>query len=187
MSYDRIAIDKFGRQYFEGGLPGGGGYPSYKNAFGNRAKDAEWFMRVFPDAEMVVDLGGAYGYVAYHLERMGVRAITLDVSEWCAKNCQGDFVLASVTHLPFKDQSIDCCYSSGVLEYIPEELVDQTISEIERVFRRGLIIISYCRGGDSTHRTIKLADWWLDRFSPRFFLSPSDPWKRNVVRGRKCA
>lgn len=180
-------VGKFGRQYFEGGLPEGGGYPSYKSEFGIKARDAKWFMNIFPDAEMVVDLGGAYGHVAHHLEKMGVRAITLDVSEWCAKNCSGDFVLASVTHLPFKDQSIDCCYSNGMLEHIPEELVGLAISEIERVFRRGLIIVSYMRGNDSTHQTIKPADWWLDRFSPRFLLAPSDPWRGNVVRGRKRA
>lgn len=177
---------KFDRQYFEGGLPEGGGYGSY-NAEG-RGQDADRIISLMPDPQSFIDVGGAYGKVCGEilLRRPEILALTLDVSMWAAEKDLLEHIVASATHIPFKDKSFDCAYSNGMLEHIPEELVDLVVSEIDRIARRGVLIISYLTGDDKTHRTIKPAEWWAERIPEKFFIAATDPWDlSNTIRGRR--
>lgn len=72
-------------------------------------------------------------------------------------------------NLPFQDKEFDFTFSSDVLEHIPSELINQTISEISRITR---IETFHCistfydkRKGFNFHLTIMPIDWWQQKFN----------------------
>ena len=96
--------------------------------------------------DRVLDIGCAYGMVVEALRQHGIDAVGIDVSQWAARNERsGYYVRASGHALPFKSKAFDCVYSQGVLEHIPEELIDYTLQEIRRVGLGGYLAITFGR------------------------------------------
>ncbi|MGB8650004.1 MAG: class I SAM-dependent methyltransferase [Mycobacteriales bacterium] len=94
----------------------------------------------------LLDVGGGPGYFADAFRALGARYIGLDadVGELSLHGRQvaRDTVLGSGLALPFRDGSVDVCYSSNVLEHVvaPEVMADEMV----RVTRPGgLVFLSY--------------------------------------------
>lgn len=176
MSYDRIAIDKFGRQYFEGGLPEGGGYGSYE------VVDLERRIAVLMELlnpRSVLEVGCAYAPMVKILNERGIFAVGMDISRWCAEQSAApdNHVVGSATDLPFKDKSFDAVMCIGTLEHVPEDLIPKTMSEFDRVAKRGgLLQISFTPGthSDKTHRTHHEFGWWVKQVPRKFYLFKLD-------------
>lgn len=119
--------------------------------------------------QSVLELGCARGYLLKRLESNGIQAVGLDVSKHCyltrVTNAVQEFDICQ-TPWPFKDKEFDLCYSMAVLEHIPEEFVQNIMSEIERVSKRGLhgiVFTERSNGSDKTQCSLKSKEWWLER------------------------
>ena len=94
----------------------------------------------------VLDVGGGPGYFADAFERAGATYLSLDadVGELTGSGDSrpGTVVLGSGMQLPFRDGSVDVCYSSNVLEHVSEPW--RMAEEMLRVTKSGgLVFISY--------------------------------------------
>jgi len=83
----------------------------------------------------VLEIGIGNGIVSFALRRAGVKVTTLDF----APDLEPD-VVASVTKLPFDDNSFDVVACFEVLEHIPWEQVPRALEQIQRVCQRYAVI-----------------------------------------------
>lgn len=112
--------------------------------YGLLADDSVREVSRFADLEgaQVLDVGGGPGYFADAFTAAGARyaALDADAGEMAAAGQpRTNTVLASGLALPFADDSLDVCYSSNVLEHVPEPTV--MAEEMIRVTRPGGTVI----------------------------------------------
>ena len=97
------------------------------------------------DGEVLLDVGGGPGYFRTAFERAGATYLALDadVGELSGLGeISTRTVIGSGMQLPFRDGSLDVCYSSNVLEHVPEPW--RMAEEMLRVTRRGgTVFLSY--------------------------------------------
>lgn len=55
------------------------------------------------------------------------------------------FINGSIVNLPLKDETIDKAISISVLQYIPDDLLFQTLNELVRIMRNEGIIVIHCK------------------------------------------
>ena len=93
----------------------------------------------------VLDVGGGPGYFAAEFARAGAGylAVDSDVGELAARGAPGPrTVLGSGMALPIRSAAVDVCYSSNVLEHVPEP--ERMAAEMLRVTRPGgTVVLSY--------------------------------------------
>jgi len=95
--------------------------------------------------QLMLDVGGGPGYFRQAFEAAGASYVALDadVGELAgAGSIDARTVLGSGMQLPFRDAAVDVCYSSNVLEHVPDPW--RMAEEMVRVTRPGgLVFISY--------------------------------------------
>jgi SAM-dependent methyltransferase len=93
----------------------------------------------------VLDVGGGPGYFADAFEAAGATYLSLDADVGELTGLGDDRsgrVLGSGLALPFRDDAVDVCYSSNVLEHVPDPW--RMAEEMLRVTRPGgIVFISY--------------------------------------------
>ena len=113
----------------------------------------------------VLDVGGGPGYFADSFRRAGARylAIDSDVGEMSLHGHSpepGTSILGSGLHLPVRDGAVDVCYSSNVLEHVPDPW--RMADEMVRVTRPGgYVFVSF---------TSWLSPWGGHETSPWHYL-----------------
>ena len=94
---------------------------------------------------VLLDVGGGPGYFRAAFKAAGARyyAVDADVGELSgAGEIDRGTVVGSGMQLPFRDASVDVCYSSNVLEHVPDPW--RMAEEMLRVVRPGgLVFLSY--------------------------------------------
>ncbi len=159
----------FEREYFEDGTIG---YREYRD-FCTHYSTARFIAKLKP--ESVLDVGCGRGYVIRVLENEGIKVTGLDISHHCWHTRATDSMrVCDITITPwgFANKAIDLCFSSNLLEHIPEDKIDSVIQEMVRVSKRGLHAIHFTDHGyveadkdiDITHVTMKNKQFWLDKF-----------------------
>ena len=97
------------------------------------------------DGAALLDVGGGPGYFRDAFRRAGARyyALDSDVGELSGLGAIGaGTVIGSGMQLPFRDGAVDVCYSSNVLEHVPDPW--RMADEMVRVTRPGgTVFISY--------------------------------------------
>ncbi len=97
------------------------------------------------EGAVVLDVGGGPGWFADAFRRAGAAYVSVesDLGELAAVTVPGPgSVLGSALALPFRDGAVDVCYSSNVLEHVPDQ--DRMLDEMLRVVRPGgLVFCSY--------------------------------------------
>lgn len=97
------------------------------------------------DDAILLDVGGGPGYFARAFRGAGATYLSVeaDLGELAAVAEPGPgSVLGSALALPFRDRSVDVCYSSNVLEHVPDP--ERMLDEMVRVTRPGgLVFCSY--------------------------------------------
>jgi len=95
--------------------------------------------------QVLLDVGGGPGYFREAFEARGASYVALDadVGELSgAGSIDTRTVIGSGMRLPFRDDTVDVCYSSNVLEHVSDPW--QMAAEMVRVARPGgLVFISY--------------------------------------------
>ncbi|WP_330276405.1 class I SAM-dependent methyltransferase [Lentzea sp. NBC_00516] len=127
-------------------------------AFLKEQSDPDHFYRILADdsvaqvssyvslkGSVVLDVGGGPGYFAEAFRGAGARYVGLDpdVGELSARGePDPGMIRASGTALPFRDASVDVCYSSNVLEHVDDPWL--MLAEMVRVTRPGgTVFMSY--------------------------------------------
>jgi SAM-dependent methyltransferase len=94
---------------------------------------------------LVLDVGGGPGYFADAFRAAGARYVGVDpdVGELSTRGAPAPgMIMASGMRLPVRTESVDLCYSSNVLEHVPDPW--QMAAEMVRVTRPGgTIFLSY--------------------------------------------
>ncbi len=98
------------------------------------------------EGRLLLDVGGGPGYFADAFRALGARYVGLDaeVGELSlhGRTAARDTVLGSGLALPFRDGAVDLCYSSNVLEHVPDP--ELMANEMVRVTRPGgLVFLSF--------------------------------------------
>ncbi|MFG6197357.1 methyltransferase domain-containing protein [Nonomuraea sp. JJY05] len=126
----------------------------------------------------VLDVGGGPGYFADAFRRAGARCVCVDVDagELTGQGTPGSGVLGSALELPLADGSVDVCFSSNVLEHVPDPW--RMAGEMARVTREGgLIFLAY---------TNWLSPWGGHETSPWHYLGGEHAARRYArVHGRQ--
>jgi len=100
--------------------------------------------------KLVLDAACGTGYGSYEISKYAQKVIGIDISnetiKYAKKNYKRenlDFITASVTDLPFQDNSFDVITSFETIEHISEKQQLHFLDEIVRVLKgNGLLIIS---------------------------------------------
>lgn len=129
----------------------------------------------------VLDVGGGPGYFAAAFARAGARfaGLDADAGELSAAGIAGDnTVMGSGLDLPLADGCVDICYSSNVLEHVPDP--QRMAAEMLRVTRPGgLVYLSW---------TTWYSPWGGHETSPWHFLGgryAADRYARRMGRRPK--
>jgi len=123
------------------------------------------------DGAMIVDVGGGAGFFTEALRGAGawVTCIDVDAGEMTSRTglAPRGAVLGSALRLPLKTASVDLCFSSNVLEHVPDPLA--MADEMVRVTRSGgIVFLSYTNwlspwGGHETSPWHYLGGQWAAR------------------------
>lgn len=161
----------FDRDYFVwNGRGESRGYRGTYADFPENLKFAEYIKALTP--ENVLEVGCAYGFLVKRLNDMGIPTEGVDVSRFAYKMRATDsFRVGSILDLGFyKDKQFDLGVTVETFEHILEQDVDQALSEIARVSKRGVHWIAYKEVDDLvkthediTHVNIKPYEWWVDK------------------------
>lgn len=133
--------------------------------YGTLAADSVEQLREHADLDgaTVLDVGGGPGWFAEAFRAAGARYVSVesDLGELAAVTVPGPgSVLGSALDLPVRSGAVDVCYSSNVLEHVPDPL--RMLEEMLRVVRPGgLVVCSY---------TLWLSPWGGHETSPWHYL-----------------
>ncbi|WP_283138409.1 class I SAM-dependent methyltransferase [Rhizohabitans arisaemae] len=109
--------------------------------YGLLARDTVAQLRTYTDLadRLVLDVGGGPGYFTEALRDAGARPLCVDcdAGEMALRDgvIPDGAVLGSALALPFRDASVDVCFSSNVLEHVPDPWA--MADEMVRVTRPG--------------------------------------------------
>jgi len=139
---------------------------NYRMAKRNRARAFKDIMSI-PDRANYLDVGCGRGEtldMANHLDRSGVFGVEI-VPSLCLRY---RVTQASITNLPFADNSMDYVSCYDVLEHLPTEDVETALSELWRVTDKALFITTNDHKsnylGLDLHLTRKPREWWEEWF-----------------------
>ncbi|WP_084962046.1 class I SAM-dependent methyltransferase [Thermoactinospora rubra] len=121
------------------------------------------------DKAVVLDVGGGPGYFIREFARHGARGVCVDVN---AGELAGGGILGSALELPFADASVDVCFSSNVLEHVPDPW--RMAEEMVRVTKPGgVVFLAY---------TNWLSPWGGHETSPWHYLGGERAARRYQAR-----
>lgn len=120
----------------------------------------------------VLDIGTGCGELVRVLRGRGIDAWGLEVSEYAVANSHGFVRQGDVRDIPFGKQ-FDLVHSQGLWEYIPNEDVQQAITECRRVGKAQEHNYDTVGCDDPPeHQKLPLhtTDWWLDQWYPKILV-----------------
>lgn len=185
----------FGRDYFET-LDGGLGYQD-STMWEDIAHTIKEVFAIYDQADNsgslhTIDVGCAKGFLVRHLRRRGFDAWGLDFSEYAIGQAPDDtaeylrlYDLTSRALPDFGSQKLTFALCIETMEHIPEEHVDQALTNILHLVKRGSqILFTICTDqqpgwdSDPTHVTIKSRAWWDSRLDQVGYKVSSDDLRR---------
>jgi ubiquinone/menaquinone biosynthesis C-methylase UbiE len=92
------------------------------------------------DVETVLDAGCGNGVIINNLPKIFKKTAGLDMSEESLKYVKAEKILASITSIPFADNSFDLLICSEVLEHLKDEDYFATVKELQRVAKKYIIL-----------------------------------------------
>lgn len=137
---------------------------------------AKMVSKGLPLGSTVFDGGCACGSILYGFKKLGYKTIGMDLSSYMVELGTQHFdndelICGSLAKIPLENNSVDLVHSAQVLEHIPKELMDDIISEFERILKpngRMFLCLDAIRDGetkemymgDPTHVNIQPIEYW---------------------------
>lgn len=121
----------------------------------------------------VLDIGTGCGYLVKVLRDRGIDAWGLEVSDYAVDHSHGYVRQGDVREIPFGRQ-FDLVCSQGLWEYIPEEDVQQAISECRRVGKQQEHNYDTlgCDDPPEHHKlSLQTEQWWLNQWYPKVLVA----------------
>lgn len=126
------------------------------------------------DFDTILDIGcGRAQFVSMMLKR-GKQVSACDISQALIDKLSIpgiEFVCCSMSDIKF-DRKFDLITAFDVLEHIPEELIDQSLSELKRVMGKySIVSIAWHQDekwGMDLHVTVKGESWWHEKLNEFF-------------------
>lgn len=127
----------------------------------------------------IYEVACAKGYLVDWLVKFGLDAYGIDISEYAIskapESVSGRVSVANATNLPWEDNTADCVVSMEFFEHVPEDEIEQVLSEKMRVLRSGGMMLMKINiddhhssgedDNDHSHFTIKPRIWWENIFA----------------------
>ena len=92
-------------------------------------------------AKLILDVGCAEGFITSHLSQLQAQVIGIDIDEGLkiakSKVKNANFLRASITHLPFKEETFEAVTLLEILEHLPDTTISEGIAEVDRVLKSG--------------------------------------------------
>ena len=96
-------------------------------------------------AKLVLDIDCAEGFITNFLSQLPAYVVGVDIDESikiAKKKVSGtDFIRATITNLPFKNECFDAITLLEILEHLPDPTLDEGIKEVDRVLKPGGILL----------------------------------------------
>ena len=151
------------------------GFESYRERSpGLRFLDNALTLLQMPEGATVVDLGCGTGRVSAALQQQGFQVTAVDIAANACREFHGSFVEACLWDLPETLGKFAFGFRADVMEHIPTERVDDTLSNIANHVDECYFQIAnfVCHEGDKIgehlHLTVRPMTWWLDALSEYF-------------------
>lgn len=116
--------------------------------------------------DTVLDAGAGMGYQTQWFQNNGLTVYSTDIVpmfEQCIAAPLWDMSEISKT---------DWVFCADVLEHIPPDLVDKSLSELKRIATKGIYLDICCREdnkgsliGEKLHLTVQPPEWWLRKIN----------------------
>lgn len=132
---------------------------------------------------LVLDCGSGTG--EYHPFLGGQRIVSLDITSEQLKSVEGEKVCADAARLPFKDNTFDCIWSCGALQYFRVDIAE-VIAEWKRVTKHSGKIYILTPNRDSPFDRVKKRlgmRGWKDLGPVERLYSPSELERFGKVYG----
>lgn len=98
------------------------------------------FLEIIPDdTETILDVGCGNGAITNILSKR-YNVVGFDRSKEALKHVNTKTVQGSCDNLPFEDNAFDMVLCSEVLEHLPTDILNKTVSEIKRVSKKYILI-----------------------------------------------
>ena len=139
----------------------------------------------------ILDVGCGVGILVEQFNKLGYDAIGIDINHSAIDNSicpKKGFLVENIANLEYSENYFDLVVSREVLEHIPQQEIDKSIQELDRVSKGLMIhIIAVTKRGksatkDPTHVNVQTENWWVSKFQQygykvikkpkKFFLSP---------------
>lgn len=113
----------------------------------------------------VLDIGSSFGWLEYQLKGSGAILTGIEPNkealEFASKNVkEAKFVFGSAIKIPFKDNEFDAVFFFDVLEHIPKGMEKEAFAEINRVLKKGGVLLM---STPNNHLLVNLLDpaWYF--------------------------
>ncbi len=113
----------------------------------------------YPETKKVLDVGCGHGFLVKALLKKGIEAFGVDFSQYAGEEIPNNFFISNALILPIADNEFDVVISSDFFEHLREEDIDQVYSEMKRVGKNVMALISF-KGKEPSHLTVKPRGWW---------------------------
>lgn len=159
----------YNEEYFEGDHSKSN-YSGYIEAsYGPSRMLAETLHRFFRPLNSL-DVGCAVGHAVKHLEKLGVDAHGVDISDWAVEYAKTPRVLQADFSESIISTQYDLVYSYDVVEHVLPERLAFAISNLWQATKRDLLVVpaTYENGeisdpNEPTHLTFQPHSWWVDQ------------------------
>jgi hypothetical protein len=132
--------------------------------------------------DRILEIGSGDGTTMF-----GLRELGYDITGTDIYSTHKDIIECSVWKLPFKDNEFDVVISTDVLEHLPTDMVDKSISELQRVAKRHIHIVACWADrqrvkGEVVHKTVRPISWWKGKFNNQEIIDRDD-FMREIKNG----
>jgi SAM-dependent methyltransferase len=137
---------------------------------------ADYVAGLIPEFSSILDIGCGDGITVKILREKGFDAFGIDITLDGIKTDPVEtepgaiFFRSPIWDMPFAEDAFDYVISTDALEHLPPQMIEQSICEIFRIAKKGVIhcIATFPHVDDTgkdLHLTIRAIDWWQEQFS----------------------
>lgn len=92
------------------------------------------------NVDCIIDVGCGNGVITNILNKQFEEVLGIDNSAEALESIEGRSLLSNCDNIAIQDQSFDLVLSSEMIEHLPNDVLERTISEFERISRKYILV-----------------------------------------------